>query len=133
MWTIFHQAILARKIIGKRLADTGLYPCPSCGFRVFEQPAGSLDLCPVCGWQDDLVQMKYPRLRGASNRSSLSQYQASVLRELPWAVRQIHRYHHDPHWRPLTPQDLGVIEYQPKSRLEYIQHTLHPASYYWKG
>lgn len=36
------------------------YPCPCCGHLVHEAPPGSFQICPVCGWEDDLVQLRWP-------------------------------------------------------------------------
>jgi hypothetical protein len=43
------------------------YPCPACGFEVFDDAPGSYDLCPVCDWEDDGVQLRYPSMRGGAN------------------------------------------------------------------
>lgn len=50
-----------------RLGDLGgyvfkpmSYPWPCCGFRVFDEPRGSFDICPICGWEDDPLQGANP-------------------------------------------------------------------------
>jgi anaerobic ribonucleoside-triphosphate reductase len=35
-------------------ATTARWPCPCCGYQVFTGPPGSYEICPVCGWEDDL-------------------------------------------------------------------------------
>ncbi|MEU0704513.1 CPCC family cysteine-rich protein [Streptomyces bacillaris] len=45
------------------------YPCPCCGHLVHEVPPGSFQICPVCGWEDDLVQLRWPGVSGANRRS----------------------------------------------------------------
>ncbi|EMF29130.1 CPCC family cysteine-rich protein [Streptomyces gancidicus] len=50
------------------------YPCPCCGRLVHEAPPGSFQICPVCGWEDDLVQLRWPGVSGA-NRCSLIEAQ----------------------------------------------------------
>ncbi len=47
------------------------YTCPCCGYRTFSEPVGSDNICPVCFWEDDLVQLAYPNLAGGANRVSL--------------------------------------------------------------
>ncbi|MFE9647271.1 CPCC family cysteine-rich protein [Streptomyces sp. NPDC006365] len=42
------------------------YPCPCCGHLVHENPPGSFRVCPVCGWEDDLVQLRWPGAKGAN-------------------------------------------------------------------
>lgn len=43
-----------------------LYPCPCCGYLVFDEEPGSYDNCPVCGWEDDLSQLRFPTMAGAN-------------------------------------------------------------------
>jgi hypothetical protein len=52
----------------------GSYPCPCCGFYTLDAPpAGSFDICPVCYWEDDSVQLHDPTYAGGANRLSLEQ------------------------------------------------------------
>jgi hypothetical protein len=58
-------------------AEPILHPCPCCGWRTMEQEArGSLDMCGVCGWEDDSVQYHDPDYRGGANGQSLNQARA---------------------------------------------------------
>ncbi len=42
------------------------YKCPCCGFYTFEhRPNGSYDLCDVCYWEDDPIQLDDPDFDGA--------------------------------------------------------------------
>jgi hypothetical protein len=36
------------------------FPCPCCGYRVFQRPPGNHEKCPVCLWEDDLSQLRFP-------------------------------------------------------------------------
>ena len=54
------------------------YPCPCCGYLTLgEEPPGSFEICPVCGWEDDEVQFKDPTFRGGANVMSLEQARRS--------------------------------------------------------
>ncbi|WP_308282210.1 CPCC family cysteine-rich protein [Streptomyces lichenis] len=55
------------------------YPCVCCGSRVFEDPPGSSMICPVCKWEDDITQLRWPTLRKGANRASLLEAQQSFL------------------------------------------------------
>ena len=48
------------------------YPCPCCGnLTLDEESPGSFDICPVCYWEDDLVQFNDPTYSGGANKVSL--------------------------------------------------------------
>ena len=48
------------------------YVCPVCGKYTFEK-VGDFDICEVCGWQDDLVQLDDPDEEDCANHMSLNQ------------------------------------------------------------
>ncbi|MCA1217213.1 hypothetical protein LCE31_01970 [Streptomyces sp. 8L] len=47
------------------------YPCSCCGHRTLESPPGLHDICPVCFWEDDVMQLRWPCLERAANGVSL--------------------------------------------------------------
>lgn len=50
------------------------YPCPCCGYYTHKhEPDGSYDICPVCFWEDDPVQLEDPQYEGGANHVSLEQ------------------------------------------------------------
>ncbi len=51
------------------------FPCPCCGRLVFDGSPGSYEICPVCFWEDDLVQLRWPSFEGGANRLSLVECQ----------------------------------------------------------
>lgn len=57
------------------------YKCPCCGFYTFEhRPNGSYDLCDVCYWEDDPIQLDDPDFDGGANRVSLRTARENFLR-----------------------------------------------------
>lgn len=70
-----------------------------------DERSGSYSICGVCGWEDDNVQLRFPRMRGGANRDSLFEYQSQVLRDVPLAVTSVNGYTRDPGWRPLRDDD----------------------------
>lgn len=46
--------------------------CPVCGKYEFEEQ-GSFDICDVCGWEDDPLQLNDPDLELGANEMSLNQ------------------------------------------------------------
>src|ERR1700733_8432293 len=51
------------------------YPCPCCGYLVFKEKPGSYDVCPICYWEDDAMQLSFPMMEGGANTVSLHQAQ----------------------------------------------------------
>ncbi|MER6141865.1 CPCC family cysteine-rich protein [Streptomyces sparsogenes] len=51
-------------------------PCVCCGHLVFES-VGSYEICPLCFWEDDLVQLRWPTHAGGANSTSLVQAQVN--------------------------------------------------------
>ncbi|WP_415248504.1 CPCC family cysteine-rich protein [Thauera sp.] len=58
-------------------------PCPCCGFLTLEEEYGSYSICPVCGWEDDSVQLANPCSGGGANKQSLAEAQNSALLKYP--------------------------------------------------
>lgn len=54
---------------------TSRHPCPACGYLVFSRQPGSSEKCPICGWEDDLAQLRFPHLPGSANHVSLEDAQ----------------------------------------------------------
>jgi uncharacterized Zn finger protein (UPF0148 family) len=77
------------------------YPCPACGFMVFDEPPGSFVICPVCDWEDDYVQAADPLYQGGANGISLADHQQAVLRKYPLNVQEHGEYRRDPRWKPV--------------------------------
>lgn len=46
-------------------------PCPCCGNQVFSE-CGSYEICPVCHWEDDPIQLRDPDYAGGENAISLN-------------------------------------------------------------
>lgn len=45
--------------------------CPVC--RKFTFPSfNSMEICPICGWQDNWLQKKNPKYKGGANGYSLN-------------------------------------------------------------
>jgi hypothetical protein len=54
------------------------FACPCCGFLTLPEPAaGTYEICPVCFWEDDIVQNDDPGYWGGANVVSLAEAQAN--------------------------------------------------------
>lgn len=86
------------------------YPCVCCGHLTMDDPPGSHQICPVCFWEDDVVQLRWPDYTGGANKPSLREAQrnfqrygacdASVIDHVRPASDDEPR---EPHWRPIDP------------------------------
>jgi hypothetical protein len=111
-----------------------LFPCPRCGFDVFAEPPGSYEICPLCGWEDDHVQLRFPGLAGGANHGSLCETQAKVLKMLPLDLTQLRGYRRSPGWRPLRPEECQPDAAAPRDGMEYTRAAVQaPPPYYWQA
>ena len=62
------------------VTEVAKYPCPCCGYLVFGDSPGSYDICPICFWEDDLVQLRWPQLGGGANAVPLVEGQENFLK-----------------------------------------------------
>jgi hypothetical protein len=54
-----------RRLLGRRA-------CPCCGFFTLESASGHWEVCEVCFWDDDPVQLAKPGYEGGANTVSLN-------------------------------------------------------------
>jgi hypothetical protein len=59
---------------------TGRWPCPCCGHRTLPRGPGDFELCPVCFWEDDGAQLRWPLSNDGPNGISLVEAQANYAR-----------------------------------------------------
>ncbi|WP_372342176.1 CPCC family cysteine-rich protein [Geothrix sp. PMB-07] len=110
------------------------YPCPSCGFIVFDEPIGSYDICPLCGWEDDPVQLATPGLRGGANGGSLLDNQINILNDLPPEISEWRGYKRATDWRPLFPSECSVENPSNGSGVNYFHAACKEnPPYYWRA
>lgn len=108
------------------------YPCPCCGFLVFDRPAGSYDLCRICDWEDDQVQLEHPGMSGGANTESLAEAQRELLKSVPANLEEYDGVRRDPTWRPLVPEDL-IPAGAPTDGLGYFEGAVADSPpYYWR-
>ncbi|MBW3547017.1 MAG: hypothetical protein KY452_02630 [Actinobacteria bacterium] len=80
------------------VAVTTQYRCWACGqLSLAEEPNGSYEICPNCGWEDDLVQRQDPDYRGGANGASLREFRTALLED---AAVTAHRDAGHVHGRP---------------------------------
>lgn len=77
------------------------FPCPCCGWIVFREEPGSYDVCPICEWEDDLSQLRFPTMGGAN--IPLVDAQAEFAEKVAWGTLDpsARGYRREPGWRLL--------------------------------
>lgn len=58
----------------KNTPETNL--CPVCG----KKQLAYMEICPICDWQNDVIQLKHPEWKGCANQMSLQQAREAYKR-----------------------------------------------------
>jgi hypothetical protein len=116
------------------------FPCPCCGHLVHDLEPGFHQTCPICGWEDDLSQLRFPLMPGSSNRVSLAEaqrnfadYGASERRNEGQTRPPVPGERLDQGWRPIDPARDNIEE--PTRGTAYGDSYPWPDTtvlYYWR-
>lgn len=75
----------------------GSFQCPCCAYHTFDEPSGgSYDICEVCFWEDDPIQLAERDYEGGANKVSLQQAQRNFA-EFGVSEPEFKRYVRAPH------------------------------------
>src|SRR5262245_7345813 len=112
------------------------YTCPCCGYRTFDEFPGSDNICHVCFWHDDAVQILDPWFDGGANDPSLVEAQgnyarfgATEQRLIPHVKGVLPGDERDPRWRRAMEADRAHIR-TPRD-LSQNEHRDLKIWYYW--
>jgi hypothetical protein len=118
------------------------FPCPCCGYLVFDQLPGSSDVCPICFWEDDVEQLAFPDLKNRSNIPSLREAQQNFTRIGAVETRfrecvcqPAEAYIRDVDWRPFDPSvdpHLSWSKQEDHERWKQVTDTSEVCLYYWR-
>ncbi len=127
----------ADRALLRKLASAPSYPCPCCGYFVFEEPPGSFAICPICFWEDDEVQLRFPTLAVGANRASLMDAQRNFQRLGASEPRFVQNCRpptpadrRDPSWRPLDVSIDNILSPPPGTQTQAYPDTTR--FYYWR-
>ncbi len=117
------------------------FPCPCCGHLVFVHEPGHHETCPICGWEDDLAQLRFACMPGSSNRVSLHEAQlnyqafgAAERRNQGLTRRPVEDEDLEAGWRPLDPHIDNIEEPRRGERYADSYPWRDPTVlYYWRG
>lgn len=97
----------------------GPFACPCCGYRTLGEAYGCFEICPICWWEDDGVQLDDPHYAPGANEVSLMQAQRNFAAigasDRQWLSRvgPVGVAERDPRWRRVDPArdgvDVGVV------------------------
>ncbi len=123
------------------MLERHLYPCPCCGYLVFRHQPGSHERCPICQWEDDLAQLRFPRMPGGANGVSLERAQQNFVeigvadrRRLGLGRAPLAEERREEGWRPLDPVRDNPEE--PQRGVDYAEsYPLADTTvlYYWRA
>ena len=113
------------------------YTCSCCGYLVFESP-GCYEICPICFWEDDIVQSADPWFAGGANKPNLVdaqkcflQYGAMEERFVSNVRKPIASDRKDPSWRMVQDTDKAYAT-TPRDIEENVSNGGTRVSYeYW--
>lgn len=120
--------------------DKPKFPCPCCGHQVFDREPGYHQVCPICLWEDELAQLRFPRMTGVSNGVCLLQAQLNYQKYGVAEVKNRGRGREafsseglDEGWRPIDPEKDNLEE--PRRGEDY--ESTYPwgnttVLYYWR-
>jgi hypothetical protein len=116
------------------VTEVAKYPCPCCGYLVFGDLPGSYDTCPICFWEDDLVQLRWPQLGDGANAVPLVEAQQNFLKLGAMEQRFVKNVRavgpddkREPGWRHIDTTD--VLEPE-ASRIPWPEELT--TLYYWR-
>jgi len=115
------------------------YPCVCCGYLVNRYPPGYHEKCPICGWEDDLSQLRFVEMPGSSNHVSLIEGQlnfykfgAAERRNMMDARTPVTEDSRDDSWRPVNIKKDNIE--QPTTGIDYKNSYPQDPTilYYWR-
>jgi hypothetical protein len=105
---------------------------------MFDEMPGSYDICPICFWEDDLSQLRWPDSAGGANRPSLIEAQAVFAqigaiepRLVPHVRKPRDDDARDPQWRPFDATRDEVEEHVAGVDYGLTYASDRTAYYYW--
>lgn len=102
-WAALAMFVLLFGLVQFEIFRKPKYACSCCGYYTFDhEPDGSDNICPVCFWQDDYVQLHDPQYGGGANEPCLEQARLNY-KEFGSCERRLIQYVRKPKWHERIP------------------------------
>jgi hypothetical protein len=92
------------------------YACPCCGYKTIDREETFFDLCLVCFWETDPIQLADPHYKGGANRPSLVEAQQHFILfgacekdVVPYVRMPLADEKKDKKWSPIDVNTEGVL------------------------
>lgn len=114
------------------------FPCPCCGYLVFSEPPGSFQLCPICGWEDDALQLQYPEEAGTNPVPLIEAQQnyqrtGAIAAGVQATVRKPYEdERRDDGWHPLSRHGGSLPRFEAWEKLAEDGPQSETDLYYWR-
>jgi len=106
--------------------------CPSCGFLTIEDNFyGTYDICPVCNWQDDKLQLANPACKGGANHISLIESQKLIFKKFAMDLKEHKGFVRDEKWRPLSKKEIERFMKEKRTRQWMNKGVISTDEVYW--
>jgi hypothetical protein len=106
-----------------------------CGHLTMDEPA-SFQICPICFWEDDPVQLRWPDCPRGANKPSLIEAQENYLAFGACERRALKHVRPpkddeppDPRWRPIDP---GLDSFEPLDAVPAAWPDDFTVLYWWR-
>jgi Cysteine-rich CPCC len=107
------------------------HPCPACGYYMFSALNEQSEICLICGWQNDLVDLQEMYHPMGPNDVSLEEAQKNFKEIGAKAPKSLG------HVRPPTKEDMRDPKWRPLDRAKDTRREINTNSqtpeeiYYW--
>ena len=107
---------------------------------MFREPPGSYEICPVCFWEDDISQLRFPRMSGGANHVSLIDGQKNY-KNIGACEQRVKSYVRDPEdnetiedgWRPIDLEKDDIEDPLPEKDYGDSYPKDSKFLYYWRS
>jgi hypothetical protein len=107
-------------------------PCPCCGFLTLEDFYGSYNICCICNWEDDGIQLSNPTSGNGANSRSLIDAQARAIHMYPINISIEKGIYRSQSWRPLNADEIFIAEKHRKEQHWYSAEICLEKDTYWQ-